>query len=107
MITFTSRTDLNKLPRSHPAHPLITELFNQICPECGYLVLIELGDIERVLLLPELRGRLVDIPWEGATKHGHYFHAVHLTNNQFGIGFLIPDSVTGELRSFLEELTAG
>jgi hypothetical protein len=68
--------------------------------------LIEEGDID--IDLPELRGRLADIPWDGVTKHGHYFHAIHLTNNQFGIGFLIPDApwVRGKLRTVLEELVS-
>jgi hypothetical protein len=43
------------------------------------------------------------IDWEGVSRDRGYFHAVHLTNNEFGIGFLIPDSVDGPLRARLEE----
>jgi len=104
MITFKSSSDLSKLPRQHPALPLVAELLERIGPECGYLVLIEEGDVN--VDLPEMHCRLADIPWDGAGKLGHYFHAIHLTNNQFGIGFLIPDApwVKGKLRSVLEEL---
>ena len=106
MITFESSSDLSKLPPQHPALPLVAELLKQIGPECGYLVLIEEGDVH--VDLPELQCALVDIPWDGATKLGHYFHAIHLTNNQFGIGFLIPDAswLKGKLRSVLEELVS-
>ena len=106
MITFESSSDLSKLPHQHPALPLIADLLKQIGPECGYLVLIEEGDID--IDLPELRCRLADIPWDGAIRLGHYFHAIHLTNNQFGVGFLIPDApwVQGKLRSVLEELVS-
>ena len=106
MITFKSSSDLSKLPHRHPALPLVGELLEQIGPECGYLVLIEEGDVH--VDLPELQCALVDIPWDGASMYGDYFHAIHLTNNQFGIGFLIPDSpwVDGKLRSVLEELVS-
>lgn len=106
MITFKSSADLDKLPPGHPALPHVTELLKQIGPDCGYLILIEEGDI--YIDLPELQCRLVDIPWEGAIRYDHYFHAIHLTNNQFGIGFLIPDApwVTGKLRAVLEELVS-
>ena len=106
MITFHSSTDLSKLPPRHPALPLVAELLEQIGPECGYLLLIEEGDV--YVDLPELRGPLADIPWDGAIRIGHYFHAIHLTNNQFGIGFLIPDApwISGKLRSVLEDLVS-
>ena len=106
MITFKSSSDLSKLPPGHPALPHIADLLKQIGPECGYLVMIEEGDID--IDLPELQCRLADIPWDGATRIGHYFHAIHLTNNQFGIGFLIPDApwVERKLRSTLEELVS-
>lgn len=106
MITFRSSAELKKLPPRHPALPLVAELLEQIGPECGYLVLIEEGDID--IDLPELHCQLADIPWDGATRLSHYFHAIHLTNNQFGIGFLIHDApwVKGKLRSVLEELAS-
>jgi len=106
MITFKSSSDLSKLPRQHPVLPLLAELLKQMGPECGYIVLIEEGDVD--IDLPELQCPLADVPWDGATRLGHYFHAIHLTNNQFGIGFLIPDApwVKGKLRSVLEELAS-
>jgi hypothetical protein len=106
MITIKSSADLNKLSHRHSALPLIADLIKQIGPECGYLVLIEEGDID--IDLPELHCRLAEIPWDGAIRIGPYFHAIHLTNNQFGIGFLIPDAqwMVGKLRSALEELVS-
>ena len=91
------------LPREHPAFELAAEILLRIGPGEGYLVLIEPGDLDRDLPLPELPIRLDLIDWEGVSHRSGYFHAVHLTNNEFGIGFLIPDSVDGPLRARLEE----
>ena len=91
------------LPPDHPAYEIAGELLSRIGPGEGYLVLIEPEDLDRKLALPELPTRLDLIDWEGVTRERGHFHAVHLTNNEFGIGFLIPDSVTGPLRSRLEE----
>ena len=102
MFIFNTRADLHQLPPRHPALPIVIELLNQIPPGCGYLVLIEDGD--DFIDLPEIRSRLVDIAWDGACKIEGYFHAVHLTNHEFGIGFLIPNSVADLLRSVLEAL---
>jgi len=116
MITFKSVTDLNQLAPEHPARPVVARVFYQLIDACtwkgrayrptddGYVVLIEEGDIDKVIDLPELQCPLADVPWEGAVKREGYFHAVYLTNNQFGIGFLIPDSVQGKLREVLVDL---
>ncbi len=91
------------LPREHPGFEPARELLARIHPGEGYLVLIEPEDLDRELSLPELPLRLDRIDWDGVSRHPGYFHAVHLTNNEFGIGFLIPDSVDGPLRARLEE----
>ena len=90
------------LPSDHPAFHLASEILARIHPGEGYLVLIEPKDLDRELSLPELPIRLDRIDWEGVSRDRGYFHAVHLTNNEFGIGFLIPDSVDGPLRARLE-----
>jgi hypothetical protein len=48
---------------------------------------------------------LSEVPFEGVTMVDGFFYAVYLANNQFGIGFLIPDAewLPGELRRHLEE----
>jgi hypothetical protein len=94
---------VSDLPSDHPAYEIAGELLSLVGPGEGYLVLIEPEDLDRTLDLPELPLRLDRIPWEGVTRERGYFHAVHLTNNEFGIGFLIPDSVDGRLRARLEE----
>jgi len=65
-------------------------------------VLIE--DDDDFIDLPEISSRLADIAWDGAGIQGRYFHAVRLTNNEFAISFLIPDSVADPLRSVLKSL---
>lgn len=91
------------LPLEHPAHDIAADILARIGPGEGYLVLIEPDDLDRALPLPELPMRLDRIEWEGVSRLPGYFHAVHLTNNEFGISFLIPDSVGGLLRARLEE----
>jgi hypothetical protein len=102
MFIFKTHADLAQLPPWHPALPIVTELLKRLSPDCGYLVLVEEGD--DFINLPEIRSRLVDIAWDGAGKLGRYFHAVHLTNNEFAISFLIPVSVADPLRSVLKSL---
>jgi len=120
MITFKASADLNKLDPGNPALPVVQELLHRLIdiysspghpyqPEkYGYIVLIEEGDVSKQLGLPELDCRLEDVPWEGASMHGEFFHAVYLANNAFGISFLIPDApwVSGKLRAVLEELVS-
>jgi hypothetical protein len=59
MFIFKTRADLAQLPPWHPALPIVTDLLNRICTDCGYLVLVEDGD--DFIDLPELRGRLSEI----------------------------------------------
>ena len=115
MQTFKSLSDLEQLPRVHPAYPAIKLLLQQIInsntesnrsynPENdGYIVLIEKGDIGRPLNILQPPLKVVDIPWEGVTLMDDFFHAVYLPNNQFALSFLIPDAswITGELRRSL------
>lgn len=118
MITIKTHSDLDKVDPANPALPVVQELL--IClvaayassghsyrPEHhGYIVLIEEGDVNHALDLPELQCRLEEVPWEGAAMHGQFFHAIYLANNEFGISFLIPGAswVRGKLRAVLEEL---
>jgi len=118
MITFKNRSDLSQLDPGNPALPVVQELLLRLIdiysspgqpyqPEkCGYLVLIEEGDVDQPLGLPELHCRPDEVPWEGAAMHDEFFHAVYLANNEFGISFLIPDAswVSGQLRAILEDM---
>lgn len=120
MITIKTHSDLDKVDPANPALPVLQELLLRLFaayaspghpfrPEHhGYIVLIEEGDVNHALDLPELKRRLEEVPWEGAAMHGDFFHAVYLTNNEFGISFLIPDApwVTGKLRAELEEMVS-
>lgn len=120
MITIKTHSDLAKVDPGDPALPVLEEVLLRLYavyatpdhpyrPEHhGYIVLIEEGDVDRPLGLPELSRRLEDVPWEGTAMRGDYFHAVYLANNEFGISFLIPDApwIKGKLRSVLEELVS-
>ncbi len=120
MITFKSRADLCQLSTTAPAYPVMDELIKLLIDDYttperpylpdadGYQVLIEQGDVDRVLDLPELQCRLLDVPWEGASMRDGFFYAIYLANDEFGIGFLIPNLpwVKGELRDLLKELVA-
>jgi hypothetical protein len=113
MITFKSTEDLNKLSPDDPAYATIKELVSTIITDCpdyrpeddGYLVLIESGDVDRVLDDLDMPYRLSEVPFEVVTKVDGCFLAVWLPNNQFGLDFLIPDAdwLPGDLRRALED----
>ena len=72
----------------------------------GFAVLIESGDVDRVLTDLRLPYRLCELPFEAVHMlEGHYC-GIYLANNQFAITFLVPDAdwVQGELRKHLESL---
>jgi tRNA uridine 5-carbamoylmethylation protein Kti12 len=61
MITFKSTADLDRLPASDPAHPIVKELVNELITayttpgqpynheDYGYVILIQEGDTDRTL----------------------------------------------------------
>lgn len=120
MITFKCRADLCKLSPSDAAYPIMDEhikLFidDYTTPECpylpelyGYQVLIEESDVDKVIDLPEVGCRLLDIRWEDAYRRDGFFYAITLVSDQLGLGFLIPDApwVKGDLRNLLDDLVA-
>jgi hypothetical protein len=102
MFIFKHPKDLRQLPTGSRARFLLERLLHRLIeahakssgynPELhGYVVLIEALDVYREEILPELPCPLADVPWEGVTLKGGFYHAVVLTNNDFGIDFLIPD----------------
>ena len=92
--------DLSQLPSGSPERDLLEVILTRLIEayatynpdEHGYVVLIEAHDVYRQAILPELPCALAKVPWEGVTLEGNYFHAVVLTNNDFGIDFIIPDA---------------
>ena len=99
MKTFKSIPDVEQL-RNHPLQATIKNLVSAIIndyPEYrpeddGYLVLIEPGDVDRILDDLDMPYRLSEVPFEGVTMIDGCFLAVYLPNNQFGLDFLIPDA---------------
>ncbi len=118
MKTFKSTYDVEQLrndPIPAPIYDTVKELVVPVIAEYtdppyrpeddGYLVLIEPGDVDRVLTDLDMPYKLSGTPFEGVTMVDGHFYAVYLANNQFGIGFLIPDAdwLPGELRRHLED----
>jgi hypothetical protein len=99
MKTFKCIADIEQF-RSHPLHDTIESLVTPVINEYpsyrpeddGYLVLMEPGDVDRVLDDLDVPWRLSEGPFEGVTVVDDCFHAVYLANNQFALGFLIPDA---------------
>ena len=103
MKTFKCITDVEQF-RSHTLHSTVESLVVPVLkfyadsghtyrPEDdGYLVLIESQDVDRVLDDLDIPYRLVEVPFEGITVVDGCFYAVYLANNQFALGFLIPDA---------------
>jgi hypothetical protein len=108
MVIFKTQQDLSKLDISDPSYAVIKNNLHRMSdlyPDHGYLILIEEGDTDKILDLPEVKRRMADIRWEGVVKQDGFYYAVYLTNNEFALEFLIPDSdwVSDELRKVLEE----
>lgn len=90
MKIFKTMKDLQQLQKSNSTHREIKRGLKREGHIEGYFVLIEEGDGE--FELPELSGDIATLSFDGVFKaHGHY-HAVYLTNNSFGIEFIIPDA---------------
>jgi hypothetical protein len=118
MLTFKSRSDLNQLPASNPAYPLLEDLVTNLIDaytypghpyipsDYGYIVLIEEVDVDAVINLPEVQCNLLDVLWEGAAKRGDFYLAIYLWNDDAGMSFVIPDApwVKGKLRELLDEM---
>ena len=114
MKTFKSAACLDRV-RGDPLHDTLRGLLlpivcphahREYCPEeDGYLVLIEPGDIDRVLDDLDVPYRLAEMPFEVVSKVDGHWHAFYLANNQFGLSFLIPDAewLPDDLRRHLEE----
>jgi len=98
MKTFKSVHDLAQL-RGDTLHDTIKKVLTTVVADPSYvpeddgqLVLIEPGDVDRVLSDLDLPWRLSKVPFEGVTTIDDCFHAVYLPNNQFALSFLIPDA---------------
>jgi len=116
MLTFKSKSDLNKLSQNHPAYPVISDLVRVLiedfpeqpyrADDYGYVVLVEPEDTDRVLSDLDMPWCLADIPWEGASKRDGFFYSVYLGTDDYGMGFVIPDQpwVNGRLRKVLEDI---
>ena len=111
MKTFKSIADVEQF-RSHPLHATVESLLLSIIADCpeyrpendGYLVLLEPGDVDRVLYDLDIPYRLSEVPFEGVTVVDGCFLAVYLPNNQFGLDFLVPneDWLPDDVRRHLE-----
>ena len=111
MKTFKCITDVEQL-QYDPLHdtveslvvPVIAATPNYRPEDDGYLVVLEPGDIDRVLSDLDMPWRLSEVPFEGVTMIDHCFYAVYIPNNQFALGFLIPDAewLSGDVRRHLE-----
>lgn len=74
IITIKSHDDINILNINDPVMKELTELLIDACTwtchhylpnDYGYLLLIEKSYVDKVIYLPELQCRLVDVMWEG------------------------------------------
>jgi len=115
--TFKSHDDLQKLSPDDPAHPVMEELVKVLIDDFnepgqtyspddfGFLVLIEAGDVDRVLTEIDMP-KLTEIYWEGASMRQGFIYAVYLGTDDYGMGFVIPNApwVNGELRRVLESI---
>ena len=116
MITFKSRSDLEKLSPDHPARLVMDDLVKVLIDDFnepgqtyspddfGFLVLIEPGDTDRELTEIDMP-KLTEIYWEGASMRQGFIYAVFLGTDDWGLGFVIPPGlVDGELQDVMNEI---
>jgi len=112
MKIFSSLSSLDQI-RGSPLGPMLREIvirmlghFEYSLEDDGFVVLIEEGDVDRVLTDLRLPYRLCEMPFEAVHMQENYFCGVYLANNQFAITFLIPDApwLTPEVRAHLDDL---
>lgn len=89
MKTFKTMKDLRQLEKDTPLYRIIKQCFQRTGHLEGYFVLIEEGD--SWIDLPELQADINTLSFDGVFKVGKLYHGVYLTNNSFGLEFLIPD----------------
>ena len=112
MKIFSSLGSLDQI-RGSPLGPMLREIvirmlghFEYNPEDDGYVVLVEPGDVDRVLTDLCLPYRLCELPFEAVHMlEGHYC-GIYLANNQFAITFLIPDApwLTPDVRAHLDDL---
>ena len=90
MKTFKTLKDLKQLAKDNPLYRIIKQCFKRTGHLEGYFVLIEEGDKE--IDLPELQADINTLSFDGVFKVGKLYHGIYLTNNSFGLEFLIPDA---------------
>ncbi len=90
MKTFKTRKDLKQLAKDTPIYRIIKQCFKRTGHLEGYFVLIEEGDT--LIDLPELQADITTLSFDGVFKVGKLYHGIYLTNNSFGLEFLIPDA---------------
>ena len=112
MKIFSSLSSLGQV-RGSPLGPMLRGIvirmlghFHYDPEDDGYVVLVEPGDVGRVLTDLRLPYRLCEVPFEAVHMQEAHYCAIYLANNQFAITFLIPDAdwVEGKLRRHLENL---
>ena len=89
MKTFKTLKDLRQLQESNTHREIKRGLQREGHLE-GYFVLIEEGD--REFELPELSVNIATLSFDGVFKAHRHYHGIYLTNNSFGIEFVIPDA---------------
>ena len=98
MITFKSIAALQKLDSEDPVCPVVKDCLDRLLdtfhpydPDThGYVILIEPGDTQ--IDLPELKGTMAALSWDGVTKRDGHYHAVYLTNNSWALEVVVHDA---------------
>lgn len=115
------RYDLNQIPKTDPAYPILDNLCTNLIDNYpnydpiadGWLILAEssTNDFTRVLndIWPDGTSEdstllTLQHQFEGVELKDGFYHAIYLANNQFGLYFLIPDcpELPDDVRESLE-----
>ena len=105
MKIFKAIADISKLALNNPSRAVIQDILADFPRDAdihGYVVLVQPGDT--AIDLPELKGRLNDLSFDGVVKHDDHYLACYLTSNEFAIEFVVPDApwLPADVRDNLE-----
>ena len=101
MLIFKTKHDLKQLSEKHPAYSIVRDRLSDLT---GYIILIEENDVHTPIDLPQVKGRLENISWEGVIAVSGHYIAIRLAGNEYVLEFILGDAdwLPPEIRASLD-----
>ena len=90
MLIFRTKHDLEQLAKTDPAYSIIRDRLSDLT---GDIILIEENDVHTPIDLPQVKGRLENISWEGVIAVSGHYIAIRLAGNSgYVLEFILADA---------------